>query len=131
VPAWVIGPAAAASSQSQGLRETLVAPGAAGLMPGLRLQAEVTSGQAQPGVWLPASAVVWSGGQAVAFVATPAAHHAQRFAPRVVTTTWPLDGGYVQPGWTALDLVTHGAVLLLIPPPQSPAAPLASGGDGD
>lgn len=131
VPAWVIGPAAAASSQSQGLRETLVTPDAAGLMPGLRLQAEVTSGQAQSGVWLPASAVVWNGGQAVAFVATPAAHHAQRFAPRAVSTTWPLDDGYVQPGWTALDLVTYGAVLLLTPPPQSPAAPRASGGDED
>ncbi|MGC8807203.1 MAG: efflux RND transporter periplasmic adaptor subunit [Thiomonas sp.] len=130
VSARVIGPAAAASSQLQGLREVLVAPATNGLMPGLSLQASVQSAQAQAGVWLPASAVVWSGGQAVVFVATSTASHALRFTPRKVSTAWPLHGGYVQPGWAALDVVTQGAGLVLTPPPKPHALP-TSGGDDD
>jgi hypothetical protein len=130
VQARVIGPAAAASSQSQGVREVLVASAAGELMPGLNLQALVRSARAQSGVWLPNSAVVWSGGQAMVFVATRQAGGAQRFAPRVVSTAWPLDGGYVQPGWAALDVVTHGAGLVLTPPPKPHTLP-TSGGDDD
>jgi multidrug efflux pump subunit AcrA (membrane-fusion protein) len=135
LPASVVGPAAAASAQVQGLRYALVAPAASGLMPGLHLQAQVQSGQAQSGVLLPVSAVVWSSGRAVVFVATPAAatdNAAQpfTFTPRAVSTTWPLQGGYVQPGWAALDVVTHGAGLVLTPPPKPHAQP-ASGGDDD
>ncbi|OYV35556.1 MAG: hypothetical protein B7Z83_07165 [Thiomonas sp. 20-64-5] len=130
VQARIIGPAAAASSQSQGLREVLVAPATNGLMPGLQLQAEVQSAQTQSGVWLPASAVVWIGGQAVVFAATPAANHALQFAPRVVSTAWPLRDGYVQQGWDALDVVTRGAGLVLTPPPSPHALP-TSGGDDD
>lgn len=130
VRASVIGPAAAASSQLQGVRDVLIAPAADGLMPGLELQAEVQSAQTQSGVRLPDGAVVWTAGQAVVFVATPAAHQALRFAPRAVSTAWPLHGGYVQPGWDALDIVTRGAGLVLTPPPSPHAAP-ASGGDDD
>ncbi|MDD4885484.1 MAG: efflux RND transporter periplasmic adaptor subunit [Thiomonas sp.] len=130
VQARVIGPAAAASSQFQGVRNVLVAPAADGMMPGMELQAEVQSTQTLSGVRLPASAVVWAAGQAVVFVATPAAHQALQFAPRAVSTAWPLQGDYVQPGWTALDVVTRGAGLVLTPPPSPHAAP-ASGGDDD
>ena len=130
LPASVVGPAAAASAQVQGLRYALIAPAASGLMPGLNLQALVRSARAQSGVWLPNSAVVWSGGQAMVFVATRQAGGAQRFAPRVVSTAWLLDGGYVQPGWAALDVVTHGAGLVLTPPPKPHTLP-TSGGDDD
>lgn len=130
LPASLIGPAAAASATVQGLRYVLIAPAANGLMPGLQLQAQVLSGRAQNGVLLPASSVVWADGAAVVFVASPAADHALRFAPRTVSTAWPLDGGYVQPGWKALDVVTQGAGLVLTPPPAPHALP-ATGGDDD
>lgn len=130
VQARVVGPAAAASSELQGLRETLIAPAASGLMPGLALQAEVRSAQAQSGVRLPASAVVWTGGQAVIFVASKSADHAWRFSSRAVSTAWALQGGYVQPGWGALDVVTRGAGLVLTPPPRPQALP-ASGAEDD
>jgi len=134
LPASVVGPAAAASAQVQGLRYALIAPAASGLMPGLQLRAQVQSGRAQSGVLLPASSVVWADGQALAFVATPPAaspsRQARQFAPRVLSTAWPLRGGYVQPGWTALDVVTRGAGLVLTPPPK-PHTPVASGGDDD
>lgn len=131
LPATVIGPAAAASADVQGLRFVLAAPASSGLMPGLRLMAEVQSGRLQRGVLLPASSVVWSDGQALAFVAEPESRKdARRFTPRPVSTAWPLHGGYVQPGWGALDVVTHGAGLLLTPPP-APQSARTAGGDGD
>lgn len=131
LPATVIGPAAAASAEVQGLRFVLAAPASSGLMPGLRLMAEVRSGRAQRGVLLPAGSVVWSGGQALAFVAAPeSGKDARRFTPRAVSTAWPSHGGYVQPGWSALDVVTRGAGLLLTPPP-APQSARAAASDGD
>lgn len=130
VRARVIGPAAAASSQLQGWREVLIAPAAPGLMPGLQLVAEVQSAQAQSGVKLPSSSVVWTDGEAVVFVATAAEGKARHFTARKVSTAWPLHGGYVQPGWGAVDVVTRGAGLVLTPPPKPHALP-AVGGDDD
>ena len=130
LPASLIGPAAAASAEVQGLRYALIAPAANGLMPGLQLQARVLSGRAQKGVLLPTGSVVWANGASVVFVASPATHHALRFAPRRVSTAWPVDGGYVQRGWAALDVVTHGAGLVLTPPPAPHALP-TTGGDDD
>lgn len=130
VHARVIGPAAAASSQLQGWREVLIAPAAPGLMPGLELVAEVQSARAQSGVRLPSSSVVWTDGKAVVFVATSAEGKARQFAARKVSTAWPLHGGYVQPGWGAVDVVTRGAGLVLTPPPKPHALP-ALGGDDD
>jgi hypothetical protein len=130
VHARVIGPAAAASSQLQGWREVLIAPAAPGLMPGLELVAEVRSARAQSGVRLPSSSVVWTEGEAVVFVATTAEGKARHFTARKVSTAWPLHGGYVQPGWGAVDLVTRGAGLVLTPPPKPHALP-AVGGDDD
>jgi len=130
LPATRIGPAAAASAQLQGLRYVLIVPAVNGLMPGLQLLAQVQSGRTQNGVLLPASSVVWADGAAVVFVASPAAGHALRFAPRTVSTAWPVDGGYFQPGWGAVDVVTHGAGLVLTPPP-APHVPPATGGDDD
>ncbi len=134
LPATVIGPAAAASAHVQGLRFVATSPAASGLMPGLQLPAQVQSGQAQQGVLLPASAVVWSGGQALVFTATPTAGNSRRFTPHALSTAWPLQAGYMQPGWTALDVVTRGAGLLLTPPPKpqaKPAAPGTTAGDDD
>jgi hypothetical protein len=130
VQARVIGPAAAASSQLQGWRETLIAPAAPGLMPGLDLVAEVQSARARSGVRLPPSSVVWTDGEAVVFVATTAEGKARHFTARKVSTVWPLYGGYVQPGWGAVDVVTRGAGLVLTPPPKPHALP-AAGGDDD
>jgi hypothetical protein len=130
VPAQVIGPAACASNQLQGARDVLIAPASSGLMPGLRVTAAVRSARPQSGVWLPSSAVVWSGAQAVVFVAMPQANGVTRFTPREVSTAWPWHGGYVQPGWSAVDLVTRGTVLLLTPPP-APHAVQARDGDDD
>ncbi|MHB1666381.1 MAG: efflux RND transporter periplasmic adaptor subunit [Thiomonas sp.] len=134
LPATVIGPAAAASAHVQGLRFVATSPAASGLMPGLQLLAQVQSGQAQQGVLLPAGAVVWSGGQALVFTSTPAANNARRFTPHALSTAWPLQAGYMQPGWAALDVVTHGAGLLLTPPPKPQAKPAAhdtTAGDDD
>ncbi|MGE0107123.1 MAG: efflux RND transporter periplasmic adaptor subunit [Thiomonas sp.] len=130
VHARVIGPAAAASSQLQGWREVLIAPAAPGLMPGLELVAEVQSARAQSGVRLPSSSVVWTDAEAVVFVATSAEGKARHFTARKVSTAWPLHGGYVQPGWGAVDVVTRGAGLVLTPPPKPHALP-ALGGDDD
>ncbi len=130
VHARVIGPAAAASSQLQGWREVLIAPAAPGLMPGLELVAEVQSARAQSGVRLPSSSVVWTDAEAVVFVATSAEGKARHFTARKVSTAWPLHGGYVQPGWGAVDVVTRGAGLVLTPPPKPHALP-AAGGDDD
>ena len=130
LPAQLVGPAASASAQVQGLRYALLAPAATGLMPGLRLLARVEASRAQSGVLLPASSVVWSQGQAVVFVASPLDGGAQRLTPRAVSTAWQLQGGYVQPGWSALDAVTRGAGLVLTPPPAPHAQP-AAGGDDD
>ena len=130
VHARVIGPAAAASSQLQGWREVLIAPAAPGLMPGLELVAEVQSARAQSGVRLPSSSVVWTDAEAVVFVATSAEGKARHFTARKVSTAWPLHGGYVQPGWGAVDVVTRGAGLVLTPPPKPHALP-AVGGDDD
>lgn len=130
LPAQLVGPAASASAQVQGLRYALLAPAATGLMPGLRLLAQVEASRAQSGVLLPASSVVWSQGQAVVFVASLADGGAQRLTPRAVSTAWPLQGGYVQPGWAALDVVTRGAGLVLTPPPAPHAQPV-TGGDDD
>ena len=130
VHARVIGPAAAASSQLQGWREVLIAPAAPGLMPGLELVAEVQSARAQSGVRLPSSSVVWTDAEAVVFVATSAEGKARHFTARKVSTAKPLHGGYVQPGWGAVDVVTRGAGLVLTPPPKPHALP-AAGGDDD
>ncbi|CDW95455.1 MULTISPECIES: efflux RND transporter periplasmic adaptor subunit [unclassified Thiomonas] len=130
VHARVIGPAAAASSQLQGWREVLIAPAAPGLMPGLELVAEVQSARAQSGVRLPSSSVVWTDAEAVVFVATSSEGKARHFTARKVSTAWPLHGGYVQPGWGAVDVVTRGAGLVLTPPPKPHALP-ALGGDDD
>lgn len=130
LPAQLVGPAASASAQVQGLRYVLLAPAASGLMPGLHLQARVEAGRTETGVLLPASSVVWTHGQAVAFVASAAPGGGQRLAPRIVSTGWPLHGGYVQPGWGALAVVTRGAGLVLTPPP-APQAHIATGGDDD
>jgi len=130
VPAQVIGPAAHASGRLQGWRGVLISPARDGLMPGLHVVATVRSTRQQSGVWLPDSAVVWSGAQAVVFVAMPRPGGAMRFTPRKVSTAWPWHGGYVQPGWSAVDLVTHGAVLLLTPP-TAPHAARARDGDDD
>ncbi|MBN8775770.1 efflux RND transporter periplasmic adaptor subunit [Thiomonas arsenitoxydans] len=130
VHARVIGPAAAASSQLQGWREVLIAPAAPGLMPGLELVAEVQSARVQSGVRLPSSSVVWTDAEAVVFVSTKADGKARHFTARKVSTAWPLQGGYVQPGWGAVDVVTRGAGLVLTPPPKPHALP-AVGGDDD
>lgn len=80
-------------------------------------------------VWVPASAVLFYEGQTFTFVATrPAAGGDRQFTARVVSTAWPRGEGYVQPGWSSLDVVTGGADLLLIPPPVPHALPPA--GDG-
>ncbi len=134
LPATVIGPAAAASAHVQGLRFVATSPAASGLMPGLQVPAQVQAGRARHGVLLPASAVVWSGGQALVFTALPTAGNTRQFTPRAVSTAWPLQAGYMQPGWAALDVVTHGAGLLLTPPPKPqarPAAPSTTAGDDD
>ncbi len=75
-------------------------------------------------VRVPGSAVLFVDGQALAFVASPAAAGGDRqFTPRGISTAWPSDGGYVQPGWQALDVVTGGADLLLTPPPEAHTLP--------
>jgi hypothetical protein len=80
-------------------------------------------------VWVPASAVLFYQGQTFTFVATrPAAGGDRQFTARVVSTRWFSGGGYVQPGWSSLDVVTGGADLLLIPPPVPHTLPPA--GDG-
>lgn len=127
-PVWLaaslIGAAPRAAARLQGLREFVAVPAANGLMPGLQLPARVEATRPQPGVWLPASSVVWVDGRAVCFIAVPAAQGAYRFIARDVSTVWAIDGGYVQRGWNAVQVVTRGAVLLLTPPthPQPAAA---------
>ena len=130
-PVWLaaslIGTAPRASTQLQGLRYLVAVPAANGLLPGLRLDARVDATTAQQGVWLPAASVVWAAGRAVCFVAQPVAHGAYRFTARDVSTAWAADGGYVQTGWTAVQVVTRGAGLLLTPPPHP--QPTAEGDD--
>ncbi|MGE0071724.1 MAG: TolC family protein [Thiomonas sp.] len=123
----LIGTAPRASNRLQGLRFVVAVPATRGLQPGLQLDARVDAATAQQGVWLPAASVVWAEGRAVCFVAHPAAHGAYRFTARDVSTAWATDGGYVQPGWGAVQVVTHGAGLLLTPPPH--AQPAADGDD--
>lgn len=131
----IIGPAAAASGEVQGLRYAGVVAAAPGLMPGLRLPAEVRNAHAQRGVLVPASAVVWSNGRALVFVAGKAsASGARGFAARPVSTAEALAGGYLQVGWGAVDVVTQGSGLLLTPPPKPQAKPAAhdtTAGDDD
>ena len=128
----IIGPAAAASGDVQGLRYAGIAPAAAGLMPGLRLPADVRAAHAQRGVLVPASAVVWSNGRALVFVAGKASASGSRgFAARPVSTAEALAGGYLQAGWGTVDVVTRGAGLLLTPPPSPRAAPASGDGDDD
>ncbi len=130
IAAQLLGPAATASAQMQGLREMLVVPARAGLMPGLHLAARVDASRGVTGVLLPAASVVWAQGQAVVFTAEPSADGGQIFTPRPVSTAWPLHGGYVQPGWGPLAAITRGAGLVLTPPPLPHAQP-APGGDDD
>ena len=135
VPVSIVGPAATASSGVQGLRDVGVVAAAGGLMPGLHLAAEVRAAAPVHGVFVPASSVVWAGRRALVFVAAaPAAGKpARTFSPRPVSTAWSLDGGYVQPGWNAVDVVTRGAGLLLTPPPPKPQAKqgAVAGGNDD
>ena len=132
VPVSIVGPAATASSGVQGLRDVGVVAVAGGLMPGLHLAAEVRAAAPVRGVLVPASSVVWAGQRALVFVtaAPVAGKSARTFTPRPVSTAWPLDGGYVQPGWNAIDVVTRGAGLLLTPPPK-PQAKQDTTADGD
>ncbi len=123
VPVSIVGPAATASSGVQGLRDVGVVAAGGGLMPGLHLAAEVRAAAPVRGVLVPASSVVWAGQRALVFVAAApvAGKPARTFTPRPVSTAWPLGGGYVQPGWDVVDVVTRGAGLLLTPPPKPQA----------
>lgn len=129
----VVGPAAGADARMQGLRYLGLATAAPGLMPGLHLAARVEVPRPVRGVRVPAAAVVWSGGRAWVFVASPADAAGRSFAPRPVSTDWPLSGGYVQRGWPTVDVAVRGAGLLLTPPPlpQPAGAGPAAQGDGD
>lgn len=132
LPLAIVGPAASASRALQGMRYVGIARATDALMPGLQLRADVTSGTAQHGVLVPSSAVVWSNGRALVFIAGEAsASGARTFQARPTSTASPLPGGYLQPGWDAVDVVTQGAGLLLTPPPSPHAAPATGDGDDD
>lgn len=130
LPLRLLGPAPHAGELSQGLAYLALAPARDELQPGLRVPAAVASATTRRGVWVPASAVLFHGGRAFVFeAARPSARGDRQFTARVVSTAWPLQGGYVQPGWSALDVVSGGAGLLLTPPPEAHTLPPA--GDND
>ncbi len=107
-----------------------LAPARDGLMPGLRVAAVAESGRPLQALWVPASAVLFHGGRAFVFVASkPAPGGDRQFTARIASTAWPLGDGYVQPGWTALDVVVGGAGLLLTPPPEAHTLPPAGATD--
>jgi hypothetical protein len=106
----------AAQQRASGLRIARLAP------------AEFRQARQPPvrAVRVPDSAVLFVDGQALAFVASPPAAGGDRqFTARAISTNWPADGGYVQPGWQALEVVTGGADLLLTPPPEAHTLPPA------
>ncbi len=130
VPLRLLGPAPRAGEISQGLAYLGLARASDALQPGLRLEAVIESATPRQGVWLPASAVLFHGGRAFVFVASaPASRGDRQFTARQVSTRWPLDGGYVQPGWPATDVVSGGAGLLLTPPPEAHTLPPAGNAD--
>lgn len=129
-PLQLLGAAPRAGERSQGLAYVALAAASDGLQPGLRVAADVQSSRSLRGVLVPASAVLFHGGQAFVFVASrPAVGGDRQFSARSVSTAWPLGDGYVQPGWPALDVVGGGAGLLLTPPPEAHTLPPA--GDSD
>jgi multidrug efflux system membrane fusion protein len=103
----------------QGLNFLYVIPARPGFAPGLNLAAELPTGPARHGVVLPASAVVWSGGQAWAYKQVAP----NRFVRVAVPNNAPTgDGWFVTAGFASGDrVVTQGAEELFSAETQPPS----------
>ncbi|HEY8121724.1 MAG TPA: hypothetical protein VII78_10430 [Myxococcota bacterium] len=109
-PARLIGAAGALEPSIQG-RAVLVSLGPNPPPSGAALEATLASGAPLQGVWLPASAILWSDGVATAFVATSAT----TFVPRTLELARPLRDGYLASAGVSAGerVVTSGAQQLL------------------
>ena len=108
--ARVIGPAGTLDASLQG-PAVLVALAPSPPPAGAALEARIALGAPLHGVWLPESAVSWSEGEPIAFVASGDA----KFARRTLTLARPLRDGYLATAGVAAGerVVTSGAQQLL------------------
>jgi hypothetical protein len=109
--ATMVSPVPRVDPRIQGKSYLYVAPGESGLAPGTNLLAHLAVGARMAGVFVPASAIVWSEGKAWVYQQTTQ----DRFIRRPVATNLPAENGYfVTGGLQAGDkVVTEGAQALL------------------
>jgi hypothetical protein len=108
----------------QGLNYVYAIPAMPGFAPGLNLAAEIPAGAMQRGVVIPASAVVWSAGEAWAYKQTASG----QFQRLPVSTDAPVaDGWFVTAGFAPGDRVVTRAAEELFSAETQPSS--SSGGD--
>ena len=134
----VVGPAPRAAASIAGPGVYCVMPAEAAAPIGTPLALQLQASRRQPGVLVPASAVVWHGGRALVYVQ----RGASSFTPVAIAMPAGARGGYFVPRRAAPELrpgrriVVDGAELLYsasrsAPPPAAAAAPgHAAGGVG-
>ncbi|MDE3134976.1 MAG: hypothetical protein KGL59_00240 [Acidobacteriota bacterium] len=113
----------------QGLNFLYLIPARPGFAPGMNLAAEIPAGPARSGVVIPASAIVWSTGEAWAYKQTAPGH----FERLLVSTEAPVAGGwFVTAGFTPGDqLVTRAAEELFSAETQPSSSSGGDEGDDD
>lgn len=110
----------------QGVSLLYLAAASPGLAPGATLTAELPVGRRMRGVVVPASAIIWSGGGAWAYVETAPGH----FTRRPVATGFPLGGGYFAVrGFSPGEKIVVSGAQILLSAEFSP--PVSSKGESD
>ena len=113
VPASLVGASSQADPRFQGrsLFYELASP-AATILPGMTLEARLSSGQARPGVLVPASAVVWLNGRACVYREDSPGKYARLVLPDAEPSE---DGSWFAPSGLAAGsaVVVQGAQTLL------------------
>ena len=109
--AALISPFPRIDPRIQGRSFLYAAPGQPDFAPGVNLLAHLAVGNAMRGIIIPASAVVWSGGEAWTYLQTAP----NQFSRREIPTDVPVDDGYfVSAGFSAgSKVVRRGAQSLL------------------